>query len=63
MDINNLLNEDFIDDSLKNSTISTNSSNDTDYENNETNEDSETIENIEVLGNIPESFIKEFLNS
>ena len=60
MNINNLLNEDFIDDSLKNSTIS---SDDTDYENNETNEDSETIENIEVLGNIPESFIKEFLNS
>lgn len=62
MNINNLLNEDFIDDSLK-----TNDFYDTEYteniENTENIEDNETIENIEITGNIPESFIKEFLNS
>lgn len=59
MNINNLLNEDFIDDSLK-----TNDFYDTeDTENAENIEDNETIENIEIIGNIPESFIKEFLNS
>lgn len=56
MNINNLLNEDFIDDSLK-----TNDS--YDIEDTENVEDTETIENIEITGNIPESFIKEFLNS
>lgn len=59
MNINNLLNEDFIDDSLK-----TNDFYDTEnIENTENIEDNETIENIEITGNIPESFIKEFLNS
>lgn len=59
MNINNLLNEDFIDDSLK-----TNDFYDSEnIENTENIEDNETIENIEITGNIPESFIKEFLNS
>ncbi len=59
MNINNLLNEDFIDDSLK-----TNESL-IDYESDESdnNEIDENIENVEIIGNIPESFIKEFLNS
>ena len=62
MDINNLLNEDFIDDSLKTNDFY-DSENIENIENIEDNETIENIENIEITGNIPESFIKEFLNS
>lgn len=61
MNINNLLNEDFIDDSLKTNESLIDYESD-DIETNETNE-TDNVENIEVIGNIPESFIKEFLNS